>query len=32
MSQMRLITDSRDEWTVKELVETLHAKVVDLER
>jgi len=32
MSQMRLITDSRDEWTVKELVETLHAKVDDLER
>jgi len=32
MSQMRLITESRDEWTVKELVETLHAKVDDLER
>lgn len=32
MNQMKLITDSRDEWTVKELVETLHAKVDDLER
>ena len=32
MNQIRLITDSRDEWTVKELVETLHAKVDDLER
>ena len=32
MTQMKLITDSRDEWTVKELVETLHAKVDDLER
>ena len=31
MNQMKLI-DSRDEWTVKELVETLHAKVDDLER
>lgn len=31
MSQIKLITDSRDEWTVKELVETLHAKVDDLE-
>jgi hypothetical protein len=32
MNQMKLITDSRDEWTLKELVETLHAKVDDLER
>jgi len=32
MTQMKLITNSRDEWTVKELVETLHAKVDDLER
>ena len=32
MSQMRLITDSRDEWTVKELLETMHEKVNDLER
>jgi hypothetical protein len=32
MSQMKLITDSRAEWTVKDLVETLHAKVDDLER
>ena len=32
MSQMKLITDSRDEWTVKDLVKTLHAKVDDLER
>ena len=32
MNQMKLITDIRDEWTVKELVETLHAKVDDLER
>jgi len=31
MSQMRLITDSRDEWTLKELLETLHAKVNALE-
>jgi len=31
MSQMKLITNSRDEWTVKDLVETLHAKVDDLE-
>jgi hypothetical protein len=32
MNQMKLITDSRDEWTVKELVETLHAKVDNLEQ
>ena len=32
MSQMNLISNSRDEWTVKDLVETLHAKVDDLER
>lgn len=32
MTQMKLIANSRDEWTVKELVETLHAKVDDLER
>ena len=32
MTQMKLIANSRDEWTVKELVETLHAKVNDLER
>ena len=32
MSQMKLIANSRDEWTVKDLVETLHAKVDDLER
>jgi len=31
MSQMKLITDNRAEWTVKDLVETLHAKVDDLE-
>ena len=31
MSQMKLI-DSRDEWTVKELLETMHEKVNDLER
>ena len=31
MSQMRLITDSRDEWTLKELLETLHAKMNALE-
>ena len=32
MNQMKLITDSRDKWTLKELLETLHAKVDDLER
>ena len=32
MTQMKLIANSQDEWTVKELVETLHAKVNDLER
>ena len=32
MTQMKLIANSRDEWTVKDLVETLHAKVDDLER
>ena len=32
MNQMKLITDSRDEWTVKELLETMHEKVNDLER
>ena len=32
MSQMTLISNSRDEWTVRDLVETLHAKVDDLER
>ena len=32
MTQMKLIANSRDEWTVKELVETLHIKVNDLER
>jgi hypothetical protein len=32
MTQMKLIANSQDEWTVKELVETLHAKVDDLER
>jgi hypothetical protein len=31
MNQMKLI-DSRDEWTVKELLETMHEKVNDLER
>ena len=32
MNQMKWITDSRDKWTLKELLETLHAKVDDLER
>ena len=32
MSQLNLISNSRDEWTVRDLVETLHAKVDDLER
>jgi hypothetical protein len=32
MTQMKLIANSPDEWTVKELVETLHTKVADLER
>jgi hypothetical protein len=32
MTQMKLIANSPDEWTVKELVETLHGKVADLER
>lgn len=32
MSQMKLITDSRDEWTVKELLETMHEKQNELER
>jgi len=31
MSQMKLITDSQDEWTLKELLETLHAKMNALE-
>ena len=32
MTQMKLIANSRDEWTVKELLETMHEKVNDLEQ